>query len=166
MTFEHKRDEASMEYKHYPINLKSTPKEGVFDGYASVFNTVDYHHDVVMRGAFMKSLNEWHQKLQTPLLLWQHKPSEPVGYCLSLVEDHHGLAIRGQLLTSLKRGSQAYALIKSRRITGLSIGYIPTRMQTIPGKKVRVLMEIDLREISLVTLPANPHAVILAVKHT
>ena len=155
-----------MEYKYYPIHLKSTYHEGVFDGYASVFNTLDHHQDVVMHGAFRKSLNEWHQKLQTPLLLWQHNPSEPVGYCLSLMEDHHGLAIRGQLLTSLKRGAEAYTLVKSRRIRGLSIGYIPTQTQTIPGRKVRVLREIDLREISLVTLPANPHAGILSVKHT
>ncbi len=153
-----------MEYKYCPIDLNSPKKKGVFDGYASVFNTVDYHQDVVMRGAFMKSLNQWHQKLQTPLLLWQHNPNEPVGYCLNLAEDHHGLAIRGQILTSFKRGSEAYTLIKSRRISGLSIGYIPTQTQTIPGQNVRVLMEIDLREISLVTIPANPHAEILSVK--
>ncbi|MBN9565823.1 MAG: HK97 family phage prohead protease [Alphaproteobacteria bacterium] len=154
-----------MEYKHYQLDQRSIQKEGVFDGYASVFNKLDYHHDVVMRGAFMKSLKEWNQKLQTPLLLWQHNPNEPIGYCLNLKEDSHGLAIRGQLLTSIQRGAQAYTLVKSRRITGLSIGYIPTRSQMLPRSGgARVLMEIDLREVSLVTMPANPHAEIMSVK--
>ncbi len=49
-------------------------------------------------------------------------------------------------------------------LRGLSIGYIPKKIRYAAGGKIRVLEEIELKEISLVTFPANPKANVTWVK--
>jgi HK97 family phage prohead protease len=47
-------------------------------------------------------------------------------------------------------------------VGGLSIGY--QVVQAVAGKGARLLREIKLAEVSLVTFPMNPAAVVTAVK--
>ena len=77
-------------------------------------------------------------------------------------EDDHGLYVKGRLFLEVQRAREAYVLLKNGALDGLSIGYIPTRV-TNEGMG-RVLTEVALHEISLVTFPANSSARVQQVK--
>jgi len=145
----------------YPA-VKSLDETGRFAGYASVFHVVDKQRDMVKPGAFSKTITA--TALSDVKLLWQHTWSEPVGVIDRLFEDAQGLYVEGRLLMEVARAREAYALLKSGALNGLSIGYSPVKSRTDPDTGIRHLLEVDLWEISLVTLPANPHATVTVVK--
>lgn len=92
----------------------------------------------------------------------------PVGVWDTLTEDTKGLASEG-ILAPIQRGIEAYTLMKMQprpAITGLSIGYIAKKytVGTKPEEPRRLLHEVDLVEISLVTFPANGKARVTSVK--
>lgn len=131
--------------------------EGVITGYASVYNVIDQHNDLIRNGAF-KNINKNKVKL-----LWQHKSEEPIGVIEEIVEDEYGLYFRAKLLLDLPQAKSAYNLVKAKAISGISIGF--KAIDYYYQKDVRVIEDIDLWEISLVTFPANLEANILEVKH-
>ena len=153
-------------YKSCGFDVKEIKPDGSFSGYGSVFNVADSHSEVVMAGAFTKSLRE-HKKAGTmPALLWQHDTREPIGVFTAMKEDDHGLYVEGRLLVnqSVPKADQAYALLKAGAISGLSIGYMTRLHEWDERKRVRYLKEVDLYETSLVTFPANTAARITGVK--
>lgn len=151
-----------METKHhtFAFNIKSFEETGAFAGYASVFNVTDSQNDMVMPGAFARTLLEG----APAKLLWQHQPEEPIGVLKTLKEDAIGLYIEGEILLSLTRGREAYALLKSGAINGLSIGYRTKEYAYDPESGIRYLTEVELFEVSLVTFPANELAGVTSLK--
>ncbi len=145
------------------LELKSLSADGRFAGYASVFGMVDAQRDVVHRGAFRQSLKTRPGPLQ---LLWQHQWHEPIGIIDRIFEDARGLYVEGRLLMEVARAREALALLKSGVIRGLSIGYTVKSFRRNPDSGVRELLEIDLWEVSLVTMPANASAQVTMVKRT
>jgi uncharacterized protein len=144
--------------------LKTLEENGVFAGYASVFNVVDSQNDVVTSGAFTASIRHRTSEIK---LLWQHDLREPIGVIEALYEDERGLYIRGRLLINeVARAKEAYHLLQRGVVKGLSIGYTPRRWSIDPNTKIRHIAQLDLWEISLVTFPANEAAQITVVKST
>ena len=144
-----------------PLEIKSVSDEGRFAGYASVFDVVDNQRDVVLRGAFAKSLREQQGRIK---LLWQHQMDEPIGMLERAFEDNRGLYVEGRLLLHVARAREAYALLKAGAMKGLSIGYKPTAYDFDPQSGVRRLQQVELFEVSLVTFPANEAAGVTVVK--
>lgn len=145
-----------------PFEVKEITEAGIFSGYASVFGNVDAYGDVVMPGAFTKSLAE-----KKPALLWQHNSHEPIGVWQNFKENEKGLFATGQLLVDgVARAKEAYALLKAGALNGLSIGYMLNEYEWVKAndEEFRKLTEIDLWEVSLVTFPANDEARISDVK--
>lgn len=97
-------------------------------------------------------------------MLWMHDPTMPVGVWLSLKEDQNGLAVEGKLALGTQKGKEAYELLKLGALTGLSIGYRVVSSQIDTKRKARVLTDVELFEISLVTFPANDAARVSGVK--
>jgi uncharacterized protein len=151
------------ERKHldFSLQVKSLDREGRFSGYASVFNMVDNQRDIMLRGAFANTVKK---PLSSIKFLWQHQQEEPIGVLTKLSEDEHGLYVEGMLLLNVQRANEAYTLLKAGAISGLSIGYSPLRYSIDPQTGVRLLAEVDLWEISIVTFPANSDATITKVK--
>jgi HK97 family phage prohead protease len=143
------------------LEIKSLDATGRFAGYASVFNVVDRQRDLVLRGAFKNTLTKRMKEIK---LLWQHQWEEPIGVLVKIFEDEKGLYVEGLLLMEVARAREAYALLKSGAVNGLSIGYTPGRWLRDADSGVRKLQSIDLWEISLVTMPANPAAKVTVVK--
>jgi HK97 family phage prohead protease len=143
------------------LEIKSLDAQGRFAGYASVFDVVDNQHDVMLRGAFYKTLS---CGVSTIKLLWQHMQDEPIGVFDRVFEDARGLYVEGRLLLDVARAKEAYALLKAGALSGLSIGYSPVRYRIDAETGVRQLAEVDLWEISLVTFPANEAANVTVVK--
>jgi HK97 family phage prohead protease len=146
-----------------PLSLKSMAEDGFFSGYASVFNVIDSQFDCIAPGAFSKTLRE-HTYGKGIKLLWQHHADEPIGAFTTIREDENGLYVEGYLLLDVQRGKEAYALLKSGALEGLSIGYSAVKYHFDEQRGVRILTEVNLWEISLVTFPANPEAGVTFVK--
>ena len=150
-----------MEYKSLDFEIKAINDEGVFSGYASTFGNVDLVGDIVQKGAFMKTLTKG---VNSVLMLWQHDNSQIVGEFTRLEEDEKGLFFEGKLFVKdIKQAAEAHFLMLKKLIKAVSIGYrIESKSFDSAGN--RLLKQVDLMEISLVTFPANPEATIDAVK--
>lgn len=121
-------------------------------GYASLFGMADAGGDVVAPGAYARSLKRLAEARGRVRMLWQHDPREPIGLWELVREDARGLWVEGRLLLDVERGREAAALLGAGAIDGLSIGYRPVRAAKDAGGR-RVLQEVDLWEVSLVTFP-------------
>ncbi len=125
--------------------------EGRFAGYASVFERLDEAGDLVMPGAFGRSLGK---RGATKLrMLFQHDPKEPIGNWERVAEDGFGLWVEGRLIPGVPRADALRRLIERRAIDGLSIGFRTVRATREPASGQRRLWQIDLWEISIVTFP-------------
>ncbi len=130
--------------------------DGTFKGYASIFDEVDSHNDRVVRGAFKKSLASAVEEGRLPKMLWQHNEKDIIGVWTTIQEDSKGLYVEGKLLTDVTKAKEAQALIKERALDGLSIGYrVKEALCGHEKGATRLLTEVELFEISLVTFPAN-----------
>lgn len=146
----------NLEHKFAPIEAEVDEK-GVIEGYASRFGIKDQGGDIVVKGAFGRSIGE-----RKPKMLWQHDPSKPIGKWVDVKEDATGLSVRGQINLDVQAGREAHALIKDGAIDGMSIGY--RSRNAVKTKDGRELRNLDLWEISLVTFPMLKEATIDMVK--
>jgi hypothetical protein len=97
-------------------------------------------------------------------MLWQHQPEQPIGYYTHVQEDSVGLYVEGCLQLDIKQAKEAYELLKTGAVSGLSIGYSVRESETDYVNELRYIRDVDLWEVSLVTFPANQHASVLDVK--
>ncbi len=152
----------NLETKQFTIEDIEVKQDGdvrTVEGFASVFNNIDSYKDIVLPGAFTKTL----KKNRTIPMLWQHDSDEVVGVWTELEERDRGLYVKGTIVdTSL--GLDAYKLLKAGAITGMSIGYSTKGYEIDNDKGVRKLSELELYEVSLVTFPANEKAKVTSVK--
>lgn len=148
-----------------PFELKFLSEAGTFEGYASVFGVTDNMNDRIAKGAFRESLARWRAEGRMPPMLWQHDARQPIGVWETMHEDGHGLRVSGRLFVEdIPRAREAYKLLREKVVTGLSIGYRAKEAHADRETGSRVLTEIDLLEISMVTFPANERARVLSVK--
>jgi HK97 family phage prohead protease len=161
-----KIQKANMDIKHIAcaLQVKTLGGDGIFSGYASVFGEVDQQNEIVAAGAFARTLKQWQQQNRLPAMLWMHDPTQPIGLWQSIREDTNGLLVDGRLALRTQKGADAYELLKMGALTGLSIGYRVVASRVDSKRKARVLTDVDLFEISLVTFPANEQARVSTVK--
>ena len=133
----------------------------VIEGYASLFGACDQGGDVVGKGAYAASLKALTAQGRRVKMLWQHDPAQPIGVWDEVREDGKGLWVKGRLLPDVARGREAVELIAAGAIDGLSIGY-RTVKATKNDKGQRLLSELELWEVSLVTFPMLPSARVAA----
>jgi HK97 family phage prohead protease len=126
-------------------------EDGRFAGYASVFGQADDGGDIVMAGAFAKSLRR--RGRERIRLLFQHDPKEPIGLWENIAEDGFGLWVEGRLVPGVPRADALRQLIEKRAVDGLSIGFRTVRATRDTASGHRKLWQIDLWEISIVTFP-------------
>ncbi|WP_181892967.1 HK97 family phage prohead protease [Falsiruegeria mediterranea] len=142
----------TLETKELAVDLKTVSENGAIEGYASLFGEVDGGGDMVASGAYKASLAMLASDERKVKMLWQHDPGHPIGVWEEVREDDRGLWVKGRILNEVTKGREAIALINAGSVDGLSIGY-----RTIKAHKedngVRVLTELDLWEVSLVTFP-------------
>lgn len=145
-----------------PTEIKlSKETVGEFEGYASIFGSVDGVGDVVHAGAFKRTLKG---RDKMPPLLWQHMTDQPIGKIIDLYEDDKGLYMKGQLFVDdIVRAKEAYKLMVEGVVDSFSIGY-RTVDSDYDDNYLRHLRDVDLLEVSVVTFPANDKARMSSVK--
>ena len=144
----------NLEHKFCALGTEVTVTDGtIISGYASLFGKSDQGGDTVERGAYGASL----AKGRGVKMLWQHDPAQPIGVWDEVREDATGLWVKGRLLTDVAKGREAASLIAAKAIDGLSIGYRTVKARK-DDKGGRLLSELELWEVSLVTFPMLPDA--------
>jgi hypothetical protein len=151
-----------LELKFTSLDLKSIDDNGVFEGYASLFNREDLARDVVAPGAFRDSIAR--RGAHGVKMLYQHDPAEPIGVWDTMREDAKGLFVRGRLMTEVARAREVLALMRAGALDGLSIGFKAISARRDARAGLRRLLKVDLWEISIVTFPMLPGARVSAVK--
>lgn len=147
-----------------------------FSGYGAYFNNIDSYGDIIVPGAFKSAVNYAKRTGDYPALMVQHGADgyTPVGIFTKMVEDENGLYVEGKLADT-ERGREYYTLMKMEprpAIKGMSIGYFTKKAEypseenrkSFPKGCMRKILEVELVEISLVTVPANKKATITGVK--
>jgi HK97 family phage prohead protease len=150
--------DSGLEHKFMQLGDDVALTDGcVIEGYASLFGAADQSGDIVAPGAYGGSLASLSGAGRRVKMLWQHNPAEPIGVWDEVREDAKGLYVKGRLLPDVARAREAAALIEAGAIDGLSIGY-RTVKSTKDGQGRRLLSELELWEVSLVTFPMLPDA--------
>jgi len=135
-----------------PLATRHSPH--CITGSASRWGVADLAGDVVVPGAFAASVAR--RGPGGVRMLYQHGERSPVGVWTRIEEDDRGLRVEGRILDLTPEGRMAAALVRAGCLDGLSIGFRAVRARR--DGRLRVLAEVDLWEVSLVTFPMLPGA--------
>lgn len=164
------------EYLDFPFEIKATDVEenGIFTGYASIFNKVDDSRryidgiftegDIVRQGAFKDSIAKGGRNENGIVMLWNHQSDQVPGVWLELEENKKGLKVKGELLLETQLGKETHIRLKKKATKGLSIGFDTIDYKIDEKKKIREIKKAELWEISPVTFPAQKRANVIDVK--
>lgn len=150
-----------MERLTVPFEIKQMTEDDeffFFEGLAATFGNIDLVDDVVMPGAFIDTLSSL-----TPKVLWQHDSHSPIGMPDEIKEMDGGLFLKAKLpKADTFVSGRVMPQVKVGSISAMSIGFSVDEFEIKDG--VRILNKIKLFEVSLVTFPANPKAVVTGFK--
>ena len=157
-----------MQTKDFPVQYKDEGT-GSIEGYASTWiRKADSWGDVVARGAFKKTLAErWNGGKGIPFL-WAHQMDNLKSFIgtAEADEDDHGLHFVATF-DDTEEAQKVRQLYKDGRLRKFSFAYDVKDAGTVTledGTKANELRELDLFEISAVTVPANDDAGVVDVK--
>lgn len=147
-------------FKQSPIGelLDADEYAGIVKGYGSYFGNKDSDNDIIMKGAYKKTIAENGERVK---YLYQHNMMQPIGKMKEMYEDDKGLVFVAEIAKT-QLGKDVVELMKSGVLTENSVGIMPIQKENKNG--YREISEVKLYEISAVTLAANEEAKILDVK--
>lgn len=162
-----------MKLKDISVSLKALGDEdhddGVFEAYASVFDTVDSYGDMVVQGAFADTLAEWESSGSTIPVMYKHDFEDPfsnIGAVETIYEDGHGLRVKARLDLDNPKAAQVYRLMKAKRLCQMSFAFDVERGAWVNDEDAEYyrIEKVKLYEVSVVPIGANQETEILAVK--
>lgn len=145
-----------------PVRVEAVKAAGdawEVSGYASTFGNTDLGNDVVMPGAFDRTLADGH----SVKFLHSHDPRLVLGKPTTLKSDKKGLFGTFKL-SKTQLGADTHELLKDGALDSFSIGYMAREYDFTDSGEVRQLTDIELLEVSVVAMPMNPLATVTNVK--
>ena len=150
-------------------------------GYASHFGSIDSYGTAVKKGAFARTISQRGDKIP---VLWNHWPDNVIGKPTELKEDDTGLWFNASISEGTNQGRDVMTLLRDGVPLGMSFGFETLKSRPIeegdnldweqapefykdPANReyVRIIEEVRLWEISVVTFPANELATINDVRN-
>lgn len=146
-------------------DIKFAASEGSFSGYGSVFGVLDSKNDIIMPGAYAEVLKSA-GKIPVYVNHGWMRGEIPVGAWADLKEDDRGLFGSAELVMQMPSAINAYWGMKSGLVNGLSVAIIPDHKSVEKRSDgARIIHRIKaMKEISIVTDPANEDARVVDVK--
>lgn len=150
--------------------------DGQFTALVSVFGNEDSVGDVVLQGAFARTLANWRAKGDPIPVIWSHDWGDPFSHIGTVVEAHEtpdGLEVKGQIedLDTNPKAAQVYRLLKGRRVTQFSFAYDIEEGAWVEGQDADgrwwghyELRELKLYEVGPCLVGANQETELLAAK--
>ncbi|MBN9241909.1 MAG: HK97 family phage prohead protease [Mesorhizobium sp.] len=124
---------------------------GAIEGVAWRYDQPDRIGDMVAPGAFKSA------SMPIPMCAF-HDLNDPIGTWDSAEDKDGGWYLKGKMLVQdVQRAREMRALVRAGSIKGLSIGFITKQASTRPGGG-RLIKELELLEVSLVTVGMHPAA--------
>lgn len=167
--------------KECPVRIKAVGTDdglqpGQFRALVSVFGNVDSVGDMVMPGAFAKSLADWRADGSPIPVIWSHDWGDPfshVGTVLEANETPDGLEVLAQI-DDLSgeyinpKAQQVYQLVKGRRVKQFSFAYDTEESAWVDppdgDMPYQELRQLKLYEVGPTLVGANQETELLAAK--
>ena len=152
-------------YKSLGMEVKDVDaKKGIVSGYFSAFGMVDSDGDIMMPGAFKRSIQDWGPNGKGRIKhLLNHDPSKPLGKIMELEEDNYGLKYTSQIGTH-SLGKDFVKMVESGLIAEHSIGFKILREQK--SDEANQIHEVMLFEgSSLTAWGANENTPMIGMKN-
>ena len=152
-------------YKSLGMEVKDVDaKEGIVSGYFSAFGMVDSDGDIMMPGAFKRSITDWGPDGKGRIKhLLNHDPSKPLGKVTELMEDTYGLKYVSKVGTH-SLGKDFIKMVDSGLIAEHSIGFKTLREQK--SGDANQIHEVMLFEgSSLTAWGANENTPLIGMKN-
>ena len=152
-------------YKSFNLEVKDVDtKQGVVSGYFSAFGNVDSDGDIMMPGAFKRSIQDWGPEGKGRIKhLLNHDPSKPLGKIQVLKEDEYGLYYESKVGTHTL-GKDYIKMIESGLIAEHSIGFNTLREQKADnGNQIHEVMLFE--GSSLTAWGANEATPLIGMKN-
>lgn len=134
------------QYKSITLGVKDVDtRQGIVTGYFSAFDVEDSGGDVVVKGAFAKTIKEQGPDSARPRAkhLLDHDSTKSISKLLELKEDSYGLYYAGKI-GSHSTGRDFIEMVDSGLITEHSFGYQVVKSE--PNNKGRILKELKFFE--------------------
>jgi HK97 family phage prohead protease len=142
-----------LEFKDYNGGVKDVDmKSKRVTGYLSAFNNKDFDNDIIVKGAFTKSILERKNDIY---FLNQHKWNQPHGKFSVLLEDEKGLYFESEPLIDTTYSQDTLKLYEAGILKEHSIGFNTIKSDMDSKTGIRMIKEVKLYEGSNVTLGAN-----------
>lgn len=155
-------DKNKVLYFNSKFTAKSLPSDNgenviSIEGYAST-NDVDRQGDVVPSGVWQKGLSNY---LKNPVILAYHDHAKPIGRMVDHKVDEKGLWIKASISDA---AGDIYKLVKNGILTAFSIGFRVMDAEYNSAAEVFVIKDLELHEISVVSVPANQNTLFSLAK--
>ena len=139
-------------------------KKGIVRGYYSSFGVIDSWREVLVKGAFTKTVMEWGPKGKRRIKhLLHHVPYWGAGVIQELEEDNFGLLFTTKMMNH-ERGRDTLIEYEEGHFTEHSIGFRIIKWEWDDENDVLLLIEVQLYEGSSVAWGANPETPVVDIK--
>lgn len=149
----------------FQIELKKYVGENTgvrrIEGYAST-SELDSTYDIVLPTAFSARLEKF---MKNPVMLFNHDLDSPIGKVVEATVDEKGLRVVAEIATGVGKSDEVWALIEQGVLKAFSFWakIIDADWNELPGDGyVRVIKDVELLEVSVVSVPANGSALFAA----
>jgi len=126
-------------------------------GYASTTD-IDRHGDVIPASVWEAGLQNY---LKNPIVLAYHDHNEPVGKVVEHKVDDKGLWVKARISAAAE---DVFNLVKDGVLTAFSVGFRILDAEYNSAAEVFIVKELELHEISVVSVPANQNTLFSLAK--
>ena len=146
--------------KHTNAKIKSVDVDRrIVEGYFSVFDFKDSDGDVILKGAYEKTIKENGPAGKNRIMhLYQHDPLMVLGKPTSLMEDEKGVYFK-TIITDTTLGTDVLKLYKDEVLTEHSVGINFVQRDYSTADEAYIVKEVKMWEGSTVTWGSNEMAI-------
>ena len=156
-----------MEHLYKSFDIKSDEGSGKISGYFSTYDRIpDSYGDVVAEGAFTNTIKARGESGHPFPLCWNHDLDQIIGKVDSIEDTEKGPLMTASFFDT-PLAQEKRALVQSGVVYQFSFAYSVEDSKQVTledGTKANELRKLDLYEVSVVPIPANPRAEVTDIK--
>lgn len=156
-----------MEHLFKNFETKAAEDNGTISGYFSTYDRIpDSYGDVIAPGAFTETIKAREESGHPFPLCWNHDLDQIIGKVDSIEDTEKGPLMTASFFDT-PLAQEKREIVKSGVVYQFSFAYDvkdAAQVTLEDGTKANELRQIDLFEVSIVPIPANPRAEVTSIK--